>query len=48
MKLRRAAVIAFIVAMLLILMIGGYRAAMHEEARPDTRPAGSASTATPG
>jgi len=41
---RRAALIAFIVALLLILAVGGYRAATHEETRPDTGPAEAAST----
>jgi hypothetical protein len=44
MKLsRRIALIAFIVALLVILALGFYRAVMHEEARPATAPAGSAS-----
>lgn len=41
---RRAALIAFFIALLLILVVGGYRAATHEEPRPDTGPAASAST----
>ncbi|WP_281851352.1 hypothetical protein [Dyella sp. GSA-30] len=44
---RRIALIAFIVALLVILALGFYRAAMHEEARPATAPAGSASAQQP-
>jgi hypothetical protein len=41
---RRIALIAFIVALLIVLAVGFYRAVMHEEARPDTAPAASTST----
>jgi hypothetical protein len=45
---RRIALIAFVVALLVMLGIGCYRAVMHEEARPATAPAGSASAQQPG
>jgi hypothetical protein len=45
---RRVALIVFIVALLAILAAGFYRAVMHEEARPVTAPAGSASAQQPG
>jgi hypothetical protein len=40
---RRIALIAFFVALLVILALGFYRAVMHEEARPATAPAESTS-----
>jgi len=36
---RRLAWIAFVVALLLILIVGFIRATMHDETRPDTGPA---------
>jgi hypothetical protein len=37
MKLsRRIALIVFIIALLIIIAVGFYRAAMHEDKRPDT------------
>jgi hypothetical protein len=44
---RRIALIAFIVALLVILALGFYRAVMHEEARPATVPARSTSAQQP-
>jgi hypothetical protein len=41
---RRIALIAFIIALLILLSIGFYRAVMHEEARPETAPAAATST----
>jgi uncharacterized protein YneF (UPF0154 family) len=40
---RRIALIAFIVALLAMLAVGFYLAVTHQEARPDTAPAASAS-----
>lgn len=44
---RRIALIAFIIALLIILALGFYRAVMHEEARPATALAGSTSAEQP-
>jgi hypothetical protein len=41
---RRIALIAFIIALLIVLLVGFYRAARHEEARPDSAPAASTSS----
>lgn len=42
---QRIALIAFIIALLVILGLGCYRAAIHEESSPATGPPASASTA---
>jgi hypothetical protein len=39
---RRAALIVFIVALLLILAVGSFRAAMHDDVRPEPASATSA------
>lgn len=41
---RRAAWIFLVIAMLIILALGFYRAARHEEPRPEPAPAAPAST----
>ena len=43
---RRIALIAFVTALLAILAAGFYRAAMHEEPRPEMTPSPSASAQT--
>lgn len=40
---RRAALIVFFVALLLIIAVGFYRAAEHKEPRPETPPAPASS-----
>jgi hypothetical protein len=40
---RRIAWVAFVIALLVILAVGFYRASMHEEPRPVTTPPSSAS-----
>ncbi|WP_017464091.1 hypothetical protein [Dyella ginsengisoli] len=42
---RRLAWIVFVVALLLIIAVGFFRAAMHDEARPASGPAPAASIA---
>jgi hypothetical protein len=42
---RRAAWIVFIIAMVIILAVGFYRAARHREPRPESTPASSSSAA---
>ncbi|WP_172461804.1 hypothetical protein [Dyella jiangningensis] len=44
---RRAAWIVFVVALLVILALGFYRAARHKDPRPDPASAAPASTAAP-
>ncbi len=44
---RRIALLAFMAALVAILVVGFYRAAVHEEPRPVTAPASSASSPMP-
>lgn len=41
---RRAAWLAFVIALVLILLAGFFRASVHDETRPANTPAGAAST----
>jgi hypothetical protein len=41
---RRIALIAFLIALLIILAVGFYRASMHEEARPEASPTSASSS----
>lgn len=41
---RRAAWIAFVIALLAILLAGFFKASVHDETRPNDGPASSAST----
>jgi hypothetical protein len=44
---RRTAWIVFVIALLAIISVGFYRAAIHEEPRPDTAPASSNPAGSP-
>jgi hypothetical protein len=44
-RYRRVALVVFIIALLIILAVGCYRAAMHEDKRPDTASAKPANVA---